>query len=377
MGIEGALQIRRTASKVVIHSSRPLHASRLFRGKSVEETVEGLPLLYSLCGTAQRCAAVRACEQALQIETDLQIEGVRDALVQMETLREHLWRTLLDWPQFFSLSDPLQREMAEIVQLQQQFVRMLTTDGNPFLLHPQSNSTTIEPQPLLNEMHSLVEQTLFGINLEQWLNLETIDQLLLWAEQSQSIAAAAIRHITALRWEDVGHCRIKSLPPLEPNLLQQQMNNEGFIERPQWKGHCYETSSLTRNSDTPLQRVLEQQFGNGMLTRICARLTEIARLVTTLQPYSVNLERGCELGKGISQVEAARGQLIHSVIVDRGKIEQYCILAPTEWNFHPQGVVAESLRGLQGEREAVERQAKLLITSIDPCVGYELEIVDA
>ena len=75
-------------------------------------------------------------------------------------------------------------------------------------------------------------------------------------------------------------------------------------------------------------------------------------------------------------MQAARGLLAHGVMLDgSGKIARYRILAPTEWNFHPQGVVASSLAVLDGDKETVEAQARQLIHAIDPCVGYALHIV--
>ena len=72
VGIEGRLSIGlRTDSgrvdQVTIASSRPVHASRVFHGKSVAEALKTLPMLFVICGTAQACAGVRACEQALGV----------------------------------------------------------------------------------------------------------------------------------------------------------------------------------------------------------------------------------------------------------------------------------------------------------------------
>jgi Ni,Fe-hydrogenase I large subunit len=71
---------------------------------------------------------------------------------------------------------------------------------------------------------------------------------------------------------------------------------------------------------------------------------------------------------------AARGLLLHRVTLQAGQISDYRILAPTEWNFHPQGVVAQALGSLRGDPEWVERAAGQLIEAIDPCVGYSLSI---
>ncbi|OQX44500.1 MAG: hypothetical protein B0D85_06840, partial [Candidatus Sedimenticola endophacoides] len=77
---------------------------------------------------------------------------------------------------------------------------------------------------------------------------------------------------------------------------------------------------------------------------------------------------------GIGHSIAARGQLLHRVKLNGERVAAYQILAPTEWNFHPRGVVARSLAGVAGTREQMEQQARLLINAIDLCVSYELSI---
>ena len=80
-------------------------------------------------------------------------------------------------------------------------------------------------------------------------------------------------------------------------------------------------------------------------------------------------------GTGIGQVEAARGHLVHRVVLDDGWVRRYQILAPTEWNFHPAGVVARGLGGLvDSDEPTLRRQAALLINAMDPCVGYDLRV---
>ncbi|WP_373507775.1 nickel-dependent hydrogenase large subunit, partial [Thiocapsa sp.] len=83
-------------------------------------------------------------------------------------------------------------------------------------------------------------------------------------------------------------------------------------------------------------------------------------------------------GIGLGRVFAARGLLAHLVRVEDGRVRDYRILAPTEWNFHPRGVVARALESLPpGPEEQLRRQAELLITAIDPCVAFTLTYKNA
>ena len=51
------------------------------------------------------------------------------------------------------------------------------------------------------------------------------------------------------------------------------------------------------------------------------------------------------------------------------------ILAPTEWNFHPDGAAAQALMRLPAQDPAfLRRLAAMLINAVDPCVGYDLRV---
>jgi Ni,Fe-hydrogenase I large subunit len=77
----------------------------------------------------------------------------------------------------------------------------------------------------------------------------------------------------------------------------------------------------------------------------------------------------------VAQVEAARGLLVHRVAMADGLVEDYRIVAPTEWNFHPAGSVTQALAALPStDRQVAEMQAALFVTLMDPCVAWSLEV---
>jgi coenzyme F420-reducing hydrogenase alpha subunit len=127
---------------------------------------------------------------------------------------------------------------------------------------------------------------------------------------------------------------------------------------------------------------LRQDFGNGLLTRLAARLAELASLpgrigalLDGLAPGAPALAPEAPTGRGLAQVEAARGRLIHWVRLERGMVRDHRILAPTEWNFHPCGVLPSGLRTLPAD-EDLPRLARLLVDAVDPCVECRIEVVD-
>lgn len=384
MGIEGQLDIRLThangaVQSVNIVSSRPVHASKVFKGKSIAESQKLIPLLYSICATAQASASARACEQALGLQVGARTDKAREALVEMETLREHLWRILLDWPSFIG-GQADKSAMAHMVSIQRDYQQALCSGTDVF----QTGGADCEPDSdALNDVFErlllLLREFVFGLSANQWLALSGLKPLTDWAHSGRTIAAEMISQVIQNGFEDAGSCASVALPMMTSQFLNRAMDEAEFVSQPQWDGHCCETSSLTR-CDSPLLNALKQEYGNGLLVRLVARLTEIAQLAEKLLLPSIPGRSGHDsrfeaVNPGIGQAAAARGQLVHRVELNGGVIGNYQILAPTEWNFHPQGVVAQSLCALKGDLDQVKRHAKLLINAIDPCVAFELVII--
>jgi len=95
---------------------------------------------------------------------------------------------------------------------------------------------------------------------------------------------------------------------------------------------------------------------------------EFEKISYDIQPFSAE-------SKSLVQLEAARGRLFHQVFAEDGKIKSYQILAPTEWNFHPQGVLSRMIETVKYKSEQdLVNQIKLLVDVVDPCVGYSIEI---
>ncbi|MFK5984984.1 MAG: nickel-dependent hydrogenase large subunit [Pseudomonadota bacterium] len=388
MGIEGSLIIQLQlesglVKQATIRSSRPVHASKVFHAKSVDQALKILPVLFSICGSAQACAGVRACEQALGIEAPADIEIIRDSLVHMETLREHLWRILLDWPILINQL-PQKNGMVALLKQHKEYQQLISAGINPFYLQQELPVyDTAKLAGIVNRIKATFQQLVYGISIKLWLEIDSLEKLQLWAESNTTIAAQLLAWVIQQQWSETGRCEISSLPVLVTNNLHKLLQNNNFVEQPQWLAECCETTSLSR-IDSPLLQQLNNQFGNGLLVRLVARLTEMALLTKALlmdgkQAFNkpVQLFHNSQVfQQGFGDVCAARGHLIHYVCIENKQIKKYQIVAPTEWNFHPQGVVSRSLTTLKGSRKQIEQQARLIINAIDPCVGYELSLTE-
>jgi coenzyme F420-reducing hydrogenase alpha subunit len=358
----------------------------VFVGKTIDETQKMIPMLFSICGTAQACAAVRAFEQALGVQPDALSEKIRDALVDMETLREHMWRILLDWPMFYG-GEADKAALAQMVTICREYQHAICAGFDVFAAGGADFEVATEAlADVQSKLMQLLQQSVFAQSPSEWLAMRESQGLQAWAGQHRTIAARLIDHVIDCGWSASGCCDSTALPDIEDKLLSEAMQGPGFISQPQWQGHCCETTSLTRR-DSPLLNELKASYGNGLLVRLAAHLTEVAQLAGRAVSISVPEPDGrastaVQTKHGIGRAAAARGQLAHRVGLAPGAesekpvISDYRILAPTEWNFHPQGIVNKALSGLKGDMDQVKQQAELLITAIDPCVAYDLVIID-
>ncbi len=350
-----------------------------------DQVLTQLPLLFSICGIAQATAAMQAFSQAMKYK-DMDMENTaRLLLVEMECAREHLWRILLDWPKLLNQTVHA-TEAAAIQPMLPAFRKALFAEQDAFALQTSSHVDSAMLYALVERLEKMLGAQVFCSVPTAWLEIETEAALHDWSVQTDSIAALLVRQVINNDWQVVGHSEVEALPILPKAALNQclaAIDADSFIAEPRWDGQARETSALTQQADHALVRMLCEQYGNGLLARITARLVALAGIPGNMRKLIVSLEQSSveqagEMlpdGIGMGQVEAARGRLVHRVVLAETRVQCYQILAPTEWNFHPQGTVVCGLENLQAPDEATLRQqAALLINAVDPCVGYKLEI---
>jgi coenzyme F420-reducing hydrogenase alpha subunit len=380
-GIEGRLDIYLTPgssnSPVRIESSRPVLAARVFEGKSVAQTLDVMPLLFNICGHAQTIAAVRAIESARGTPAAPTVESGRELLLRLETLREHLWRVLLDWPWFCGA----EREQALLAQLMRQ-IQALKTAVNPqrALLHrpglQQSGASQTKLGAEIDGLRSTLARGVFARDSEQWIAFDS-QALFSWMQTSDTAAARMLRFVHERGWSGLGPSDTTALTRLpEPELLTRldADDAESFIARPHWQREPRETGPAARQRSHGLIAQIRQMYGQGLMVRLLARLTEIAEIGLGLS--SVDAPEPPSSAKGLSQIEAARGRLCHRVVLEGDRVQRYRVLAPTEWNFGPGGPAEQAFEDVTADDpDSARAQAQLLIHAIDPCVGYELSLV--
>ncbi|MCU7877184.1 MAG: nickel-dependent hydrogenase large subunit [Candidatus Thiodiazotropha sp. (ex Lucinoma borealis)] len=393
MNVEGELRIElhrheKRISQVRILSSRPLQLPRLFEGKPVAELLGMVPMLYSVCGTAQACAAVQACRQAMSQDVESQVALAEEMLVTVEIAREHLWRILMDWSTF--ANKPIDRPLvASLSSLMPTAKSACFAKRDLFTLKPALQFDEKKFVSIIEQIANTASNAIFAEQPSVLYAMSDIDSFNHWLDVSKTSPSMLLQDLRDQQTGHLGDGGMYALPTIDAQKMSQrlaQADADYFIATPDWQGGNYETTPLTRMTSHPLLQQLVLHYGFGLMTRMMARLLELASIPGTLYRQAqvlVGLQGRIEKTapelveqQGLGEVEAARGRLIHRAVQQNGIIKSYQILAPTEWNFHPHGVVARGLQKLPAENVSfLRQQADLFINAVDPCVGYQLEII--
>ncbi|SSW70903.1 MULTISPECIES: hydrogenase formation protein [Burkholderiales] len=341
-----------------LQSTRQDWAARMGHGVPAARLPGLMASLFNLCSHAHRlCSqlAIGAAAPGLQPPPDAVAERLR-----RETAAEHIRRIGLDWPRLLAPGDaPVAAQAATALR------------SCPW---PAQNDT--DPWPALRDwlQHALLHRPAadwlaawqaggtewldtWGQRHGQWLPL-------LLRRAHSADAFAPLTTDTALRPH--GH------PPSLCTLGATLAHKPAFALRPLWHGACAHTGPWSRLGAVADGVPLTPWALLG------TRIVELARLA--LDSDDACLDWGAVAPgprRGLAWMEMARGLLVHQVEVDPGtqRVLACRVVAPTEWNFHPQGEVAQRLALLDPEMPEWEitRRVNLLVAAFDPCVPFTIE----
>jgi len=340
-----------------LRSSRPAGVERLAVGRLASQLPVTLGSLFSLCGHAHRlCAGLAVATALAPAGTPAVVPAALRQRLAARTLREHVQRLWLEAPRL-----------------------------RPDARHPDAPrrfalGPLVAAEPELAASGRWLQAHLFGMSPAGWIErwqTAPADWLDEWAGQSDGEIAATLRAVRpdALRQQPGAPAlRVHADPAALGTLAVALRDQPGFARAPLWQGDCAETGPWTRLHDdagTPADTVW---------LRLGARLADIARLVQPDAPGRAGtlwLDTGAQpLGPGeaIAWVEMSRGLLLHRVAIegegDGARVADCQVLAPTDWNFHPDGAVARALETLSAtDHDRLE----LLIHAYDPCVPLRNE----
>jgi hypothetical protein len=173
-------------------------------------------------------------------------------------------------------------------------------------------------------------------------------------------------------------CQTKAdcLSESDDDAVAQAMTDRNFARAPVLPGRRVETGAVARQA--------APGFVASTSGRLAARFHDMAATLDAIRamlagfaaPSGLVGARNIGPGEGVAAVDSARGRLYHRVKLDGGgRIVDYGIVAPTEWNFHPDGPFVRLLLGARiGAGDAAARRVERLAFVFDPCIGVDAEI---
>lgn len=158
-----------------------------------------------------------------------------------------------------------------------------------------------------------------------------------------------------------------------------------WCKSPRLDGGIAEVGAIARQvvDGHPLARDLAGA-GTDVRSRVVGRILEIARTLPAIEAWAAGLTSDADYmrrgdmpkqAQGVGLVEAARGALGHWLVVEKGRIANYQIIAPTTWNFSPRdhlgqpGPLEAALVGAPvQEGETTPIAVQHIVRSFDPCM---------
>lgn len=359
-----------------IGSTRLAVADRLFSGKAPADILPMVALLFSLCGTAQAVAGLGAVEQAASRPAPAAHDDARALLVLAELVAEHGLALARDWP--ILAGQPPRLDAAKAMRTAQRaLVAALYPDGDWLTigggrLAPDHAALTARLAAMRAAIDAAVDHPVAA--------LATADGFNRWLDGAGALSLPGF--VAGHGWQALGAVPFAPLPADGPDDLADRLaaDTDGhFLNRPDWRGEHGETGPLARHHRHPLVAALLATHGAGLLTRLAARLVAVANALDHLDHLAATLPPGAGAGGGLADgaglatVQTARGLLVHRVELAGGRIARYQILAPTEWNFHPDGPLAAALTGLAVD-DTLDLRARLLVQAFDPCVTCTVDM---
>jgi len=355
-------------------STRSDWVDRLTRGKAVSVLPELLASLFGLCGHAHRLCSNLAIQAAHGL-SDPQPLASRQSL-QMKTLREHLRAVCLVWPQHLAM-DP-----GKQIAFHERALGSLQTC--PIVLGRQSG----ESRNAVAGMSDWMGQQLLGMEASVWLEKWERDPwfwMHRWTAGTRGWLPELLRDCMACANAIAGGARPLRVQANKKEMLElarQLRTRPKFSQSPLLGDQCAETGVWTRMN----QKACES-FDTPWL-RLGARVAESVRLALFDEPGRCGaqwLQMGglcVDRNEGLAWVEMARGLLIHHVQLDgsdsNALTTAYHVVAPTEWNFHPGGAVAQGLEDLSKKfMPDVNQRILPLMTAYDPCVEFQIRSIAA
>jgi hypothetical protein len=344
----GALQFR-VATRAGVVQSVTIGSPRgdvapVFLGRTPPDAAALARILFSICSEAQAIAVEAAGEAALGTAPDAFHRQRRALRILCERFGEMLSASVLQWPS----ETPPAREHVDALRLALNVLR-----GLPDHDETRLSLASVEVAAKTLGLRDFPRGD--GLFTQQW-------EEALADEPNFIVQAGKGEFLGAADDEAVAHA----------------MTEPHFAWAPALPGRRVETGAAARRASVG--------FMPSLAGRMAARFADMTATLDAIHavlaggasPLDLSTARNLGPGEGFVALDSARGRLYHRVKLDwAGRIVDYAIIAPTEWNFHSDGPFVRLLRGAWiGKGPAARRRVERLAFVFDPCVGVEADVRD-
>ncbi len=347
---------------------RPNIAQKMLIGQSPQQAVQRISQLMTVCHHAQTAAA--------KLALGYQLANDEIRAIAYENIEQGLWRLVIDLPKSLGIELSLQNFIA---------LRKVINQHD-------HNNIIIFAKKLFMQLCQIDSQTFISLTVEQFES---------WLTSVDSPMTTCLRKVkqdtkTVVNKKNVDY---SMLSPYPNNALLEKVGKyllaeDYYCQKPHLDNTSYETGSLSTTASHPLARTFTDL---GVAGRLASRLLYVAQKIneleaeisirnvfgryspsTSLQGNSCEKQDGVDDGSQLAWVQTARGLLIHMASIQQGKISQYSIIAPTEWNFHPEGALAKILiNSIYNSQHAARESARSAVLALDPCIEFNLGVAYA
>ncbi|MCB4777936.1 MAG: nickel-dependent hydrogenase large subunit [Sulfurovum sp.] len=374
----------------------------ILRGKDARDALVITPRVCGICNHAHLIAAVRAIENGyensgVKIALSSKASDIREFTLACELIQNHVkWLYMTILPQ---LETYVEQKSEENYAIKATYLSSVITKALaifagqwPHSSYAVPGGVTCDPihldvmqaQSLVDEAIKFFEQIMTGLPLIEYLSIDSVSSLhqikgdfgkMLHLLDTNAMAEIGQSHDRFIVFGDcilskAGKSIITNVTNVDARYVQESVQEGTVAKAVTYKQKLYEVGPLARGmvAKTPIVKSLHKKYKDSLLTRVFARVYEVALLLNYSQQLLKNLkldEPSCSLDtdiklfefEGIGVVEAARGSLIHKTTVSNGMIMNYEIITPTQWNLshgtkEEKGIAVEAMVGSKNIEEA-------------------------
>ncbi|MCW8837061.1 MAG: nickel-dependent hydrogenase large subunit [Thiovulaceae bacterium] len=375
----------------------------ILKGKNALDALVINPRVCGICGHAHLIATVKALESCYKdIKISKKAEIIRELTLNFELIHNHFkWFYLTLFPLFGFKQEVLKASYAS-----QLMGKAIATFGGQYphtsyavvggVVCDVTSMDIVKIHSYIDETIKFFEKNVIDVDVEKFILCDNVDMAL----NSEGDLPKILKEIYEKEWLELGKSydrfivfggnsyfksgkshktRVSKKLPFE--YVKEEKNKSSYAKNVSFKDKYYEVGPLSRAmlKKIPLIKDSHRRYGDSILSRILARVCEMAQLLNhskaLLKELDISeasyIEPQVDISKisasGVGAVEAARGSLIHKVELEEGKIKNYEIITPTQWNLaggsrENQGISQKAMVGLKDEKIA-----ELVFKTFDVC----------